>query len=226
VSESREDSRQSYGQSLSSVRDCPDSERRSSPPVNTPLLPKGLSKPRRSSPRLQTFDYTGPYAYSITINADGGRPYFRDARFVRFCIQTLHGKGDAHGFEVIAYCFMPNHVHLLVVGLTEFSRLQPFMQQFKQITGFAFKQEHGAPLWHRSYYDRVLRKDEDLQTVAAYIWANPVRIGLVQTAEDYPYSGPAERLLGEAERLGDEAALGGQSLSSVRTDLLPPSQHI
>ena len=216
----------SYGQSFSSVRGGPAPARRPAPPNNTPLLPRGLKQPRRSSPRLESFDYTGPYAYSITINAEGGRPHFRDARFVRFCIGTLHERAAVHAFEVLAYCFMPNHVHLLVVGLTEFSRLQPFMQQFKQITGFAFKQEHGAPLWHRSYYDRVLRKDEDLQTVAAYIWANPVRIGLVQTAEDYPYSGPAERLLGEAERLGDEAALGGQSLSSVRTDLLPPSQHI
>ena len=44
------------------------------------------------------------------------------------------------------------------------------------------------------------------------------RAGLAENAEDYPFSGPAERLLGEAGRLSDEAALGGQSLSSVRTD--------
>ena len=206
-----------YGQTLRSVRDGPDSARHFSPPSNTPLLSRGLKQPRRSSPRLQTFDYTGPYVYSITINADGGRPYFREPSFVRFCVKTLQEKAAAHGFEVLAYCFMPNHVHLLVVGLTETSYLKPFMQQFKQIVGFAFKQEHGTSLWHRSYYDRVLRKDEDLQTVATYIWGNPVRAGLVESAEEYPYSGPVERLLGEAGRLGDETTLGGQSLSSVRT---------
>jgi putative transposase len=145
---------------------------------------------------------------------------------VRFSIKTLHEKAAGHGFEVLAYCFMPNHVHLLVVGLIETSRLQPFVQQFKQITGFAFKQEHGAPLWHRSYHDRVLRRDEDLPAVAAYIWGNPVRAGLVESVEEYPYSGPTERLTGETGRLGDEAVLGGQSLSSVRTDARPRLKQV
>lgn len=113
---------------------------------------------------------------------------------------------------------MPNHVHLLIQGLTESSRLKPFMKQFKQITGFAFKQENRVSLWHRSYHDHVARKAEDLRSVTAYIWANPVRAGLVESAEDYPYSGPPERLLGEAGTLADNAAIGGQTLRSVRTD--------
>jgi len=211
----------SYGQSFSSVRDGPDSRQRSGPPANTPLLPRGVRKPRRSSPRLQSFDYTGPFAYSITINTDDGRSYFSDPRFVRFCIKTLHEKAATNGFEVLAYCFMPNHIHLLVVGLTETSCLKPFMQQFKQITGYAFRQERGVSLWHRSYHERVLRREESMESVAAYIWANPVQAGLVKNPEDYPYSGPTERLAGQAKRPGDEAALGGQSLSSVRTDARP-----
>jgi hypothetical protein len=61
--------------------------------------------------------------------------------------------------------------------------------------------------------------------VAAYIWANPVRAGLVQNPEDYAYSGPRERLSGEAGRLRDEAALGGQTLRSVLTDAAPPARQ-
>jgi len=167
---------------------------------------------------VRSFDYTGPYAYSITINTDGGRPYFRDDRFVRFFIRTLENEASARDFDVLAYCFMPNHVHLLSQGLTARSQLRPFIKQFKQTTGFAFKQEHGVPLWHRSYHDRVLRQEESIDSVAAYIWANPLRAGFVQRSEEYPHSGPSERLLGEAVRVSDEAALGGQSLSSVSTD--------
>ena len=214
-----------YGQSFSSVRGGPAPARRPAPPNNTPLLPRGLKQPRRSSPRLESFDYTGPYAYSITINAEGGRPHFRDARFVRFCIGTLHERAAVHAFEVLAYCFMPNHAHLLVLGLTECSRLRTFMQQFKQVTGFACKQERGITLWHRSYHDHVVRKEEDIHAIANYIWGNPVRGGLVESAEDYPYSGPVERLLGEAGRVGDEAASGGQTLRSVRTDTDPLAEQ-
>jgi REP-associated tyrosine transposase len=189
---------------------------------DTPLLPRDVPRPRRSSPRLQSFDYIGPYAYSITINTDSGRPYFFDDGFIRLCMRTLETESAARDFELIAYCFMPDHVHLLAQGLTESSSLKPLVQHFKQIAGFAFKQEHGVPLWHRSYYDRVLRQDEDLATASMYIWRNPVQAGLVQNAEDFPYSGPAKRLLGEAGRLGDDAALGGQTLRSVRTNADPP----
>jgi len=215
----------SHGQTFRSVHDASDEGRVSSPPGNTPLLPKGLKQPRRSSPRLQSFDYTGPYAYSITINTNDGLTYFKEDRFVRFCIKALHEKAAMHVFEVLAYCFMPNHVHVLVRGLTETSRLKTFMQQFKQTTGFAFKQEKGMLLWHRSYHDRVLRREESIASVSAYVWGNPVRAGLVQNPEDYPYSGPPDCLLGEAGHVGDEAALGGQSLSSVRTDLDPRSRR-
>jgi len=213
----------SYGQTFRSVRDGPDSVRRFSSPVNTPLLPKGLKQPRRSSPRLQSFDYTGPYAYSITINADEARSHFSDPRFIRFCIKALDDKASMHAFNVPAYCFMPNHVHLLVAGLTESSPVKRYMQQFKQVTGFAFTQGHAISLWHRSYHDRVLRREESFESVATYMWANPVRAGLVENAGDYPNLGPAERLSGAAGSLGDEATLGGQSLSSVRTGAEPPA---
>ena len=212
----------SYGRTLRSVRQRSEGERHPAVPNDRPLLPNGVTRPRRSSPRLQSFDYTGQYAYAITINTVGGRAYFSEDRFLQFCVRTLLERAVVHEFEVLAYCFMANHVHLLVRGLAAASRLKPFMQQFKQITGYAFQHEHRTQLWHRSYHDRVLRKEADVHAVAKYIWANPVRAGLAENAEDYPFSGPAERLLGEAGRLSDEAALGGQSLSSVRTDSRAP----
>jgi putative transposase len=187
---------------------------------------------------MKGFDYTGPYAYSLTINTDSGRRCFNDKRFVEFCIKTLSEMALATGFDVLAYCFMPNHLHLLVQGKSESSNLHRFVQRFKQVTGFAYKTEEGRSLWHRSFYDHVARRDEDLHAAAAYIWANPVKAALVDRAEDYPYSGPAERLTGRAlrehipelpkdasrvgsEPRGEEAALGGQSLSSVRTGPIP-----
>jgi len=37
--------------------------------------------------------------------------------------------------------------------------------------------------------DHVLRRDEDLESVRRYIRENPVRAGLVDVPEDYPFSG-------------------------------------
>jgi hypothetical protein len=41
----------------------------------------------------------------------------------------------------------------------------------------------------RSFYDHLIRKEEDLRQIAEYILNNPVRKGLVQRCEDYPYCG-------------------------------------
>ncbi len=64
------------------------------------------------------------------------------------------------------------------------------MQRFKQVTGYGFKRRLGQPLWQRSYYDHVLRGEEDTEDVAEYIWNNPVRAGLVTDRDSYPFWGP------------------------------------
>ncbi len=91
-------------------------------------------------------------------------------------------------FAIIAYCFMPDHLHLLLAG-DETSSLKDFMKIFKQRSGFYFKQERNAPLWQPSYYDHILRQEESLKEVARYIFENPVRKGLVDDYRAYPFLG-------------------------------------
>jgi hypothetical protein len=46
-----------------------------------------------------------------------------------------------------------------------------------------------SELWQRSYFEHVLRDDEDSFQVARYILENPVRTGMVRNPEDYPFLG-------------------------------------
>jgi REP element-mobilizing transposase RayT len=92
--------------------------------------------------------------------------------------------------EVLAYCFMPDHIHLLAAASDE-ADLPAFMRTFKQRTGYSCKKALGwdGPFWQKSYYDHILRSEERVEAVAAYIWGNPVRAGLVQDMDSYPFSG-------------------------------------
>ena len=65
------------------------------------------------------------------------------------------------------------------------------MYRFKQASGFACNKLLGwqGPFWQASYYDHVVRRDEDIEAVRDYVLENPVRAGLVENAEDYPCSG-------------------------------------
>ena len=88
----------------------------------------------------------------------------------------------------MSYCFMPDHLHLLLSG-DKTSSLKDFMRAFKQKSSFHFKKTSGKALWQRSYYDHILRKEEDIREIALYIFRNPIRKGLVSRIRDYPFLG-------------------------------------
>jgi len=99
---------------------------------------------------------------------------------------------------------MPDHAHLLLEGLTAESDVLRLLTRWKQRTACRAWRMGYQRLWQSSFYDRVLRSDEDSLKVTRYIVANPVRAGLVRAIEDYPLSGSgcysmqaiAEALLG------------------------------
>jgi putative transposase len=150
-------------------------------------MPQSFHRKRN---RLPLDVYRHPSAYSTTTTVKGRRPVFGHADIVAMCIEKLREAAAKTGFEVAAYCFMPDHLHLLVRA-PESADLVAFMRLFKQLSGYAYRRLTGDSevLWQTSYYDHVLRREEGLHDAARYIWHNPVRAGLVEDAGDYPYSG-------------------------------------
>ena len=102
--------------------------------------------------------------------------------------QILRAGGERE-FEICAYCFMPDHLHLLVRGATETAQLPGFTKHAKQLTGYHGKRHTGKNIWQAGSFDRLLKEDEDARAVVAYIVTNPVRAGLVTDPGEYPYSG-------------------------------------
>jgi len=145
-------------------------------------------KQRKNAPRLSCFDYRGSHAYFITCATYKKRPYFSDKSVVDTILPVLSRCSSRNGFGIYTYCFMPDHLHMLLIG-EESSSLQGFMKTFKQESSFAFKKGCSGSLWQRSYYDRVLRTEETLEEVALYIINNPVRKGLVDDYSSYTFSG-------------------------------------
>ncbi len=137
---------------------------------------------------MPVFDYTGRQAYHITVVSAGRVPVLAGSS-ASAVIASLRRAAEALQFELLAFVVMPDHVHLLVCGRTDESNLVAFVQRFKQLTGFAYKRLTGGRLWQPSFHDHVLRRDEDVRTVARYIAENPLRAGLVRGDEVWPYQG-------------------------------------
>ena len=84
---------------------------------------------------------------------------------------------------------MPHHVHLVLEGLQDWSDLRRFVRDWKQRTAFEYRETNGGDLWHRGYFDHVLRSDDDTDIVARYVLTNPVKAGLVADIHQYRYAG-------------------------------------
>jgi REP element-mobilizing transposase RayT len=85
-------------------------------------------------------------------------------------------------------CIMPDHMHLLVevrsVGLVD------LMQRTKSFsTRLWWKYGKQGQLWQESFYDHGVRDTPDFEAIAAYIFSNPVEMGLVTEWESYPLFG-------------------------------------
>ena len=140
-------------------------------------------------PHLKSFDYTGFHRYSVTFCTNDRRPMFRNEAAVRLVLSQISRAAGEREFAIVAYCFMPDHLHLLVHGESEAANCKGFIALAKQYSGFYYKREFGRTLWQRYGYERTLRKEEQTLVVARYILENPVRARIAQTVEEYPFVG-------------------------------------
>ena len=108
-------------------------------------------------------------------------------------MQDTLQKFDGERYRLIAWCIMPNHVHVLIEPKTSLPKI---VQSWKSYTGrwamaLNAKLGLGVPgnaFRMRDYWDRYIRNERHLQSIIHYIHENPVKAGLCQTALDWPWS--------------------------------------
>ncbi len=147
--------------------------------------------------RLPGINYTGFAAYFLTSCTLDRRKAFTTQDFCDECERELFACSQEFGFTCIAYCFMPDHTHILAEATREDSSLSKYLAMWKQRTGFEWRKKSEWRLWQKGYWERVLRTEDDMLGIARYIVDNPVRAGLVLGVKDYPFSGSEKHTLDE-----------------------------
>jgi putative transposase len=132
--------------------------------------------------------YIGTNRYFVTINVRERQQLFTNGQLVETCRTQIQTACESNGFQVLAYCYMPDHLHLLLEGLSGGSDLRRCIKNAKQRTSYQAIRLGVGRLWQSGYYDRIVRQDEDLARYVDYVVQNPVRAGLVARASDYPYA--------------------------------------
>ncbi|SMO89709.1 transposase [Gracilimonas mengyeensis] len=107
---------------------------------------------------------------------------------------------DDRVYELYAYCIMPNHVHL-VFRLLNAKSINPEENEDFPVTKIlhglkwysALKANRvlgrtGNSFWQSESYDHVIRDTEELERIIFYTLYNPVKAGLIDGWEDWPFS--------------------------------------
>ena len=124
------------------------------------------------------------HQHFLTISCDHKSKYFDTAPARDIFENSLERSRDKYNFTILAYVVMPNHVHLLVSEPPDVL-LSVAIQSLK--IGVAKRLPH-KPFWNRRYYDFNVYTEGKWAEKIAYIHRNPVKWGLVERPEDWPWS--------------------------------------
>ncbi|MDY6875006.1 MAG: transposase [Chloroflexota bacterium] len=157
------------------------------------------------------------HVYYITTVVYNRLPIFTKSAYVIPLIDSLNFYRYQHRFRLLGYCIMPDHLYLIIWLYGE-STVSEIMHDYKRfISGRLARQakvegnqawldafraageetgrgEH--KVWQDSFWDKIIYNERTLRQKLNYIHRNPLRAGLVECPEDYPYSSYRDYVLG------------------------------
>lgn len=129
--------------------------------------------------------------HHITQRGNRREDVFFDEEDYQTYLEWLHYYSQEHGLEILAYCLMTNHIHLVAVPGTESCLqqvLKPLHMRYAQRINR--RNRWKGHFWQGRYFSSPM--DERYMWAAIrYVERNPVRARMVRKAERYPWSSAA-----------------------------------
>ena len=177
--------------------------------------------------QLRRYNLPG-HAHELTFSCYRQQPFLLSEAACRYLADAIVRAKDKHQFDLWAYVLMPEHVHMLICPRFETYSVSDILLSIKQpvarkILNYLRKQNPkglqrlATGQKHTRYrfwqdgagYDRNITSREALINAIDYIHANPVRRGLVDVPENWPWSSARDCAgLGSGEIPIDKDSLG------------------
>lgn len=148
-----------------------------------------LHAPRRKYPAHIATAESGNRAriVFVTVCTKNRRPLLANDDAMRLIIAAWE---KATFWKVGRYVIMPDHIHFFCApNAATPEPLEPWMRFWRTDVTKHWPNCSEVPIWQRDYWDRQLRSGDSYSAKWIYVTNNPVRHGLVQNAEDWPYKG-------------------------------------
>jgi REP element-mobilizing transposase RayT len=144
--------------------------------------------------------YFGHFDLWLDRCLDESPHWLADEKVAQVVADEIHHM-DGERYRLIAFCLMPNHVHLLVdtsqytltlahEGVTASYPVADTLKLLKGCTARYGNQTLGrtGAFWHHESYDHVVRDQPEFERIIWYIANNPVKAGLVKNWEDWKFT--------------------------------------
>jgi putative transposase len=127
--------------------------------------------------------------FFATTNTSMGRRLLQSERNAMLLVDVLRLNVAARKFQLHEFVIMPDHLHLLMT-LPGDTTMEKAMQLIKGRFSYRLKKEFGyqGEVWPRGFSEVRISDGQSFMEHREYIVQNPVKAGLVDTAEQYPYS--------------------------------------
>ena len=131
----------------------------------------------------------GEICYHVINRGNARQEVFRKDEDYKAFIRLFNGACERIAMRVLGYCIMPNHFHLVLWPYSA-GDLGKWMQWLLTAHVRRYHQHYrtSGHVWQGRFKAFPIERDDHLLTVLRYVERNPLRAGLVEHAEDWPWS--------------------------------------
>ncbi len=166
--------------------------------------------------------------FFVTTNVNHHAHVFIKKSYCHILLHNIKHYQQKYRFQILGYVIMPSHFHWIVEINTEYGSISDIMRDIKKYSAWDILEElehegafallnlftksakkHGMQqhkFWMSRFDDQVIHNESMLLTKLDYIHNNPVKAGIVETPEDFPFSSARNYILND------------QSIIKVKTD--------
>ena len=114
---------------------------------------------------------------------------FDKSEDIKYYIRLIYKLSKEHEIEIIAYCIMNNHAHMLI-KTKKSDELSKYMQRLNCTYARYYNKKYDRVgyVFRDRYKSEGIYDEQHLYNCIKYIYDNPVKAGICSKAKDYPYS--------------------------------------
>lgn len=134
--------------------------------------------------------------YFLTACVAGRRPLLNNQVALKCFVDVWEKCADLDGWFIGRFVLMPDHVHLFALPSPTAKNRSSWLKVWKPVSARRLLSEFQitASFWQADTFDHILRSADSYSEKWEYVRNNPVRDGLVERSEEWPWQGEIHSL--------------------------------